>query len=61
MIKTELQGGAGGYSHLELPQSGFIGILGKWHAGRAPLNSSPHQREDYLNGSGGTACWVNVK
>lgn len=32
MIKTERQGcsgGAGGYSHLELPQSGFIGILGK--------------------------------
>lgn len=46
---------------LKLPQSSFTGILRKRQAGRAPLNSPPQEREDYLNGSGGDECRVNVK
>lgn len=46
---------------LELLQSSFTGILRKRQAGRVPLNSPPQQREDYLNGSGGAECRVNVK
>lgn len=65
LIKAEPQecfGGVRWLIHLEATAEQFHWDLKKAAGRQSPFEiTTPSKREDYLNGSGGAACWVNVK